>query len=142
MAEAVFRSKLLEQSLQNYIEVDSAGTGSWHVGHMPDSRASHAAADRNYDLSMIRARQVHSSDFEKFDYILAMDKENLRDLLALCPLQYQQNISLFLSHAESDYDEVPDPYYSAKDGFNLVLDLVEQASTNLLNTIIQKHKLT
>ncbi len=138
-AEAVFRYQVEQLNLEEKIEIDSAGTGSWHIGHTPDKRASQAAANRNYDLSLIRARQVNNTDFEEFDYILAMDKENLRNLIALSPAEHHSKISLFLNAGDSTFDEVPDPYYSGDEGFELVLDLVEQASKNLLAKISQEN---
>jgi protein-tyrosine phosphatase len=121
--------------------VDSAGTGSWHIGESPDHRSMQAAQKRDYDLSSLRARQVKAEDLERFDYIFAMDRLNLHDLLEMASPYQQEKISLFLQHGSSDYDEVPDPYYSGKDGFELVLDLVEDASASLVRKIAGKHNL-
>lgn len=140
-AEAVFRRQVEAQRLGAHIHVDSAGTGSWHVGHPPDARATLAALKRNYDMSALRARQVAPQDLVEFDYIFAMDRQNLRDLLDMCPPEHRAKVSLFLYHGSSDYEEVPDPYYSGADGFELVLDLVEDASANLLRTLSAKHDL-
>jgi protein-tyrosine phosphatase len=141
-AEAIFRDKVLALNLGDHIEVDSAGTGSWHIGHPPDARSMRAAAQRNYDMSTLQARQVSPDDMENFDYIFAMDRQNLEDLLAMSAPQFHGRISLFLHHGNSGYEEVPDPYYSGSDGFELVLDLVEEASANLVRTLSAKHGLS
>ncbi len=140
-AHGVFEKYIYDKGLSNYIKVDSAGTGDWHIGQPPDPRSLEVAAQRGYDLSKQRARQVESTDFQRFDYILAMDSTNLRDLEKQCPAQYQQNLQLFLHFGGSEYDAVPDPYYSGAQGFELVLDLVEEASNNLLAHIVKQHSL-
>jgi len=139
-AEAVFMAKARLENLDRYIEVDSAGTGSWHIGHAPDKRATLAASHRNYDMSALRARQVTAQDIERFDYIYAMDKQNLHDLLAMSTPDQQHKISLFLEHGNSNEVEVPDPYYSGDEGFELVLDLIEDASSNLLKSLATDHQ--
>ncbi|MEO1081053.1 MAG: low molecular weight protein-tyrosine-phosphatase [Pseudomonadota bacterium] len=132
-AEGVFREFVRAEGLIDEIAIDSAGTGAWHVGEPPDQRAQAAAASRGYDLSAQRARQVTKADFERHDLILAMDRANLDDLHAICPTPRQDRIHLFLTFAQNaDVEEVPDPYYGAGDGFQHVLDLVEDASRGLL----------
>jgi len=138
-AEVVFKEKAQLEKLEGYIEVDSAGTGSWHIGHAPDKRATLAASHRNYDMSALRARQVTPQDMKDFDYIFAMDKQNLHDLLAMSAPDQQHKISLFLEHGSSEQIEVPDPYYSGEDGFELVLDLIEDASSKLLQSLAARH---
>jgi len=134
-AHGVFRD-LAKQAQQHHIVIDSAGTGDWHVGHSPDRRASQAAAKRGYDLSDLEARQVRPEDFAEFDFILAMDKQNLRDLQAMAPSDYSGDLSLFLDFAKNYSErEVPDPYYGGDHGFEHVLDLVEDASRGLLEHI-------
>ncbi len=119
-AEAVLRRKLHAAGLGARVEVDSAGTGSWHIGSPPDARAQRHAARRGYDLSGLRARQVSADDFQRFDLILAMDRDNLADLQRLAPDEpARAELRLF---AEV---EVPDPYAGGPDGFERVLDLVE-----------------
>ena len=140
-AEVVFRHHVEAQNLADHFSVDSAGTGSWHIGSAPDTRATAAALKRRYDMSALRARQVSPEDMEAFDYIFAMDRQNLHDLLDMCPPEHRGKVSLFLHHGNSEYEEVPDPYYSGADGFELVLDLVEEASANLVRTLAAKHKL-
>lgn len=132
-AEAVFRRQLEHAGLVDSVEVDSAGTGAYHVGDPPDSRATRAAARRGYDLSSLRARQVTSRDFEDFDLILAMDRDNLASLRRIGGGRGDSRLSLFLEFArEHEEREVPDPYYGGERGFEHVLDLVEDAGRGLL----------
>ena len=139
-AHGVFDALLKHEGLDNQIHVDSAGTAAWHAGSSPDARSQLAAKDRGVDLSYITARQVEGSDFESFDYILAMDKTNLNDLKAQADSIQQNKIMLFLSFAQSsDTTEVPDPYYGGAKGFDTVLDLVEDACVGLLDDIKQKY---
>jgi protein-tyrosine phosphatase len=122
-AEAVLRAKLHGAGLGDRVEVDSAGTGDWHIGSPPDARSQRHAARRGYDLSALRARQVSEDDFHRFDLILAMDHDNLADLQRLAPdSPARAELRLF---AEV---EVPDPYSGGPDGFERVLDLVEARS--------------
>ena len=115
------------------LEVDSAGTAAFHVGEPPDPRTRQAAARRGYDLSALRARIVEPPDFERFDLILAMDRENLRVLRRRAPASAQQRLRLFLEFApEAGPEDVPDPYYGGPNGFEEVLDLVEAAARGLL----------
>lgn len=134
-AEGVFRQQLLDAGLEGQVEVDSAGTGPWHVGKPADSRASAAALQRGYDLSALRGRQVSRADFERFDLILAMDHSNFADLKALQPANSRAELDLFLRRYQLDEDEVPDPYYGGADGFEHVLDLLEQAGAALINEV-------
>jgi len=134
-AEGVFRHHVGQANLDNQISIDSAGTHAYHVGNSPDARAQQAASKRNIDLSTQRARRVSSDDFTKFDYIIAMDESNKHDLLSICPDGYENRVHLFLDFAECDVSEVPDPYYGQGRGFEIVLNLVEEASSGLLNHI-------
>lgn len=135
-AHAVFEGLVASAGLQGEIEVDSAGTGDWHIGHPPDKRASAAAAQRGFDMSALRARQFCTEDFMRFDYILAMDENNLADMQALAPTAHNATVKLFLDYAENFSEaEVPDPYYGADTGFDHVLDLVEDASKGLLRAL-------
>ncbi|GAA0302870.1 low molecular weight protein-tyrosine-phosphatase [Rhodovulum strictum] len=118
------------------VQIDSAGTGGWHAGDPPDSRATREAARRGYDLSVLRARQVRAADFDGFDLILAMDRSNLADLERIRPPGNATPVRLFLDYADSPRDEVPDPYYEG--GFDLVLDLVEDAARGLLAEIARR----
>ena len=135
-AEGVFRARAARAGLADRLEIDSAGTGDWHVGQPPDRRAIAAAATRGYDLASLRARQVAADDFHRFDWILAMDRANLRELAALRPRAYAGHVGLFLDVApELDVREVPDPYYGGADGFERVLDLIETASDALIERV-------
>jgi len=135
-AQGVFQTLLEARGLSGDVAVDSCGTGGWHVGSAPDRRARAAAARRGYDLSRFRARQVQPADFEAFDYILAMDRENLTDLDAMCPADYRGHLGLFLAFAgEGAPADVPDPYYGGDAGFDEVLDLIEAASEGLLRAL-------
>ena len=135
-AHAVFEHLVEAEGLADVIEVDSAGTGSWHVGAPPDRRAVAAAAERGYRMGHLRARQVQPDDIERFDYVLAMDHANLQDLRRKASRSLHARIRLFLEFGDSPgQDEVPDPYYGGEDGFGLVLDLVESAAAGLLREI-------
>ncbi len=139
-AHGVFEALVKQRRLQELILVDSCGTGDWHVGHPPDRRAAAEAAGRGYDLSHLRARQVKAADFDCFDYILAMDRQNLADLEAMRPADFSGHLGLFLPFAgRGRHEEVPDPYYGGEEGFAEVLDLVEAASEGLLQEICRAH---
>ena len=123
----------MQRNLEHLFEIDSAGTGGWHIGSPPDQRAQHAALERNIDLSILRARQVVRSDFEYFDSVIAMDRDNLTVLQGLAPQTLHHKIRLLLKSGDSTTgDEVPDPYYGGEHGFDLVLDLIEDACNRLL----------
>lgn len=135
-AEAVFKYKVSNSGL--LVEVDSAGTMGYHTGAPPDQRSRAVGEMRGYSFKGIKCRKVAIEDFEKFDYIIAMDKENLRHLLEICPHDYQHKVALFMSFTQSDVVEVPDPYYGGKRGFEYVLDLIEEASEGLLSDILTR----
>lgn len=140
-AEAVLRAQVLAAGLGDYITVDSAGTSDWHMGEAPDVRSMQAATNRLYDLSAQRSRQVTSLDFEEFDYILAMDQQNLRDLCDHCPVEHQHKLDRLLAYGNTGWADVPDPFNAGKEGFELVLDLVEVACKAFLAHLIEHHKL-
>jgi len=125
--------------LINHIEIDSAGTHAYHINEPPDRRASAAAERRGYSLTEIRARRVVDMDFERFDYIVAMDRDNLQRLVEQADVEHHDKIRLFLEFANAQEDEVPDPYYGGATGFERVLDLVEDASRGLLE-MLQKRR--
>ena len=135
-AEGVFRKLVEDAGLRDTIKTDSVGTGNWHIGHPPDSRAIQAAAERGIDISDLRARQLSQTDTVEFDYILAMDNQNLADIEHIADQQHHNKIHLFLDFAQ-DYEEleVPDPYYGGNQGFDNVLDMIENAAAGLLTTI-------
>jgi len=140
-AHAVFQQLVDAGGLRDVIAVDSAGTGDWHLGKAPDERATRAASLRGYDLSTLRARQVAAIDFQHYQYILAMDLQNLRDLQQMRPADYRGELALFLNYGASAEREVPDPYYGEGDGFERVLDMVEAAAAGLLHAIVLQHGL-
>ena len=131
--EAVLRAKAKELGIS--VEVDSAGTISYHAGNPPDARSMQAGKQRGYSFKGMRSRKVTVGDFDEFDMVLAADKANLADLLDICPTEHRHKVSLFLSHGDSDYDEIPDPYYGGDAGFELVLDLIEDASEVILKKL-------
>ena len=137
-AHGVFESLVKARGLDHQISIDSCGTGGWHVGESPDKRATAHARKRGYELSHLRARQVQANDFYEFNYILAMDEANLRELDLLCPTNAKVLPQLFLSFGDYSETEVPDPYYGGEQGFEHVLDLVESACEGLLEDILSK----
>lgn len=139
-AEGVFRKLIADEKLNHVIEIDSAGTHAYHVGNRPDPRSQEAALKRGIDLSKQCARKVNELDFELFDYILPMDRENYNNLLEICPTHLEDKLRLFLEFAEAIPEmEVPDPYYGGNRGFERVLDMVEEASKGLLWHIKSRH---
>ena len=137
-AESVFRAHATRAGMQHRLRIDSAGIGDWHVGQPPDHRAIVHARRRGYDLSSLRARQVVLEDFVRFDWILAMDLHNLRDLKALRPVSYAGHLGLFLDLVpDAGLREVPDPYFGGAEGFETVLELCERASEALLERVCQ-----
>ncbi len=139
-AQGVFEAKLVAAGLHKQVSVDSAGTAAWHVGKAPDRRSQQVAAQRGYDLSLLLARQATREDFEQFDYVLAMDADNLTDLRVLEPAHYKGVLSLFLEYAFPGASRgVPDPYYSQGDaGFHEVVDLIEAASDGLIKVLKER----
>ncbi|HEX5364753.1 MAG TPA: low molecular weight protein-tyrosine-phosphatase [Gallionella sp.] len=136
-AEAVFRQYVENAGLSEKIEIDSAGTHDYHIGAPPDLRTQQAAQQRGYDMSNLRGRQVEAGDFDRFDYVLAMDQANLAILQRLAG---QGEPELFLDYARHHAErEVPDPYYGGADGFERVLDMVEDAAEGLLQHIRKRH---
>jgi protein-tyrosine phosphatase len=135
-AEGVFRHVVGEAGLAEAVEIDSAGTYAYHVGEPPDPRSHEEAAKHGIDLGGIRARKVRAGDFEHYDYIVAMDEQNLADLRALCPGRYQSKLYRMCEFAGGcGVRSVPDPYYGGPDGFGKVFRLIEQGSLGLLEHI-------
>lgn len=134
-AEGVFRHLVEQAGLGDHIEVDSAGTHAYHVNEPADRRASAAAARRGYSLEGIRARRVDEADLARFDYIIAMDRDNLAALEELITADHGARLHLLLEFSQGAEDEVPDPYYGGAAGFERVLDLVEDASRGLLDKL-------
>lgn len=143
MAEGVFRHQVESAGLAAHFEIDSAGTHSYHIGAQPDSRGQETALRRGVDLSGLRGRQIQNEDFERFDYVIAMDEDN-RSLLVSrnAATEYESRIRLFLEFAPYlELKEVPDPYYGSAGGFEQVMDMVEEASRGLLEAIRREHRL-
>lgn len=137
-AEGVLRRELESAGLVSLVEIDSCGTGDWHIGKGPDSRTLAAAKRRGIDLSELRARQLAAEDFQRFDYILAMDHDNLAAVHEQSPAGCGAHIGLFLDFAGHVDRPVPDPYYGGEDGFEEVLDLIESASRGLVEDITRR----
>jgi len=135
-SEGVFRKLAAQHRIEHAVEIDSAGTGGYHIGRPPDARAAAAAAKRDIDITALRARQVITQDFEIFDYVIAMDRQNYEYLIRLAPRHVRNKVCLFMDFA-SDWsiEEVPDPYYGGVAGFERVLDMIEDASKGLIEDI-------
>jgi protein-tyrosine phosphatase len=138
-AEGVLRQVAAREAPRLALEIDSAGTADYHIGAPPDLRSQRAAQRRGIDISGLRARQVTQDDFESFDLILAMDRENLRELSAMKPNNSRAALKLFLEYApELNLRDVPDPYYLDAGAFEAVLDLTTAASRGLLATLEER----
>lgn len=137
-AEGVFSTLIEKEKLTQQFFIESAGTHAYHIGEAPDLRAQKAAKERGVSLSQIRARKIIFGDFEDFDYILAMDKDNYDILMQFSPDQHKAKIKLYLDFAPHlDICEVPDPYYGGQYGFEKVLDMIEDASVGFLDYLRQ-----
>ncbi len=138
-AEGIFKQKIKDRDLENFFVVDSAGTGSWHVGNLADPRMRETAHVRGIELNS-RSRQIEENDLYEFDHILVMDKDNLHAVKSLIKDHLHpvnSKIKLILSYSEkSDLEEVPDPYYGGQNGFDKVLDLLNDAIDGLIDSLI------
>ena len=135
-AEGVFRKLVQDMKLEHQFEIDSAGTHAYHVDEPPDERAQAACARRGIDISQLSGRKAVAGDIEKFDYILAMDRDNYENLLEICPPGFETRIRLFMEFAPGrPEEEVPDPYFGGAGGFDRVLDMIEDAAQGLLEDI-------
>jgi protein-tyrosine phosphatase len=135
-AEGVLRHLAGKRALGDRVRIESAGTHDYHVGEGPDPRSVWHAGKRGYDLSQLRASQVSPEDFFTYDYILAMDRGHLRILRAMAPKEAKARIGLFLeASARWKGEDVPDPYYGGVEGFERVLDMVEEAAERWLDRI-------
>ena len=136
MAHGVFRKLVRDEGFADDIDIESSGTHDYHVGQPPDYRAQEVAHEHGIDLSDLRARKVRPSDFEHFNYVLAMDDDNYSVLSSICPSQYQSRLHMFLKFSgQAGMREVPDPYYGGADGFHKVFNLVETGARGLFNDI-------
>lgn len=135
-AAGVFRKLVADAGLEEFVHIDSAGTHAYHTGEPPDQRAAAAAQRRGFDLSGQSARRVTAEDFDRFDYVLAMDRDNHEIMLAAALEDHHGRIRLFLEFgSDPSRQEVPDPYYGGAVGFERVLDLVEDAAVGLLREV-------
>ena len=138
-AEGIFSQKIKERDLENFFVVDSAGTGSWHIGNLPDRRMRETALSRGIELKS-RSRQIEENDLYKFDQIIVMDKDNLKAVKSLIKddmNSVNSKIKLILSYSQnSQFDEVPDPYYGGQNGFDQVIDLLDDAIDGLIDSLI------
>ncbi len=139
-AEGVFKALVHREGLSDQVTVDSAGVGAWHIGSPPDSRAQATARQRGIDLSKQRARKAEADDFERFDYVIAMDSQNHQDLSGMCPKGGEDRLYKFLAFApQLGLSDVPDPYYGGDGGFDKVFEMIEAASAGLLDDIRTNH---
>lgn len=141
-AEGVFRKKLANNDLLIKVLIDSAGTHNYHPNSPPDSRSQAHALRRGYDLSDLKARAINEIDFKEFDLLITMDWDNRALLEKRCPFEYQHKIrglAEFLQTTKASV--IPDPYYGGEQGFEIVLDLIEEATDGLMKFIIKKDQL-
>ena len=136
-AEGAFRSIVEKNSKSQYFEIDSAGTHAYNIGNLPDQRSQQAAINHGVDLSSQRARHVHESDFYYYDYIIAMDSDNLERLKSIQPSESHSKIELMLNYSKEHYGaSVPDPYYEGK--FDEVFEMLYSACTSFFESIVKK----
>ncbi len=135
-AQGMFEALVEQAQLTGRIHIDSAGTHAYHIGEPPDARAREAASRRGIELDRQRARRIDPVDFGRFDYVVAMDRSNLDDLHTICPDEHREKLYLLLDFAQHlSQRDVPDPYYGGAQGFERVLDLVEEGARGLLEDI-------
>ena len=135
-AEGFFIHALQNSDVRDQVSTDSAGTHGYHVGHAPDSRAVSTALNFDVDISQLRARKVSASDFNDYDLIIAMDRNNFEDLQLIQPAGSKASLTMMMQYnPESRPDEVPDPYYGGMDGFTYMCNLLESATQGLLKEV-------
>jgi len=135
-AEAIFTKLVADAGMAETVTADSAGTHGYHVGEPPDPRAQKAAAKRGYNLSALRARRFEPVDFQRFDLILAMDEDHYSILARMARPSADHKLKLMMSYARRFKErEVPDPYYGGPQGFERVLDMLEDAAKGLLESL-------
>lgn len=132
LAEGVLRALAEQKGLAFALEIDSAGTGAWHIGDPPDRRSIQAARRHGIDISALRGRQVAAADFDDFDIILGMDENNVRTLKRLAPEGTAQKVHLFLDYASGESRDVPDPYYDGPEAFEALYQMLEAGCSSLL----------
>ena len=137
-AQGIFQSMIEEKGLEDRIEIDSAGTGDWHIGRAPDPRAQKHGLEAGYDITSLRARQVQIADFDSFDYLIAMDRQNYADLEHMKPDGFTGHLKLLMDFTnQSEQQDVPDPYSFGAEAFRYAIELIEEGCAGLLN-VIQK----
>lgn len=144
LGEGILRHLVTQAGLSPYIEIDSAGTGNWHVGSEPHHGSQQVARERGLDISDQRARQIRPEDLKAFDYVVAMDSQNLADILSLDPAgEASARIVRMMDFAPHlGTPDVPDPYFGGQEGFDVVYDMVEEACRALLERIVSEHRLS
>lgn len=138
MVEGVFKAELKKSSPAMQVIVDSAGTGSWHEGNLPDPRAIKTMQRYDIDITDQRSRPINRRDYSDFDLILAMDYDNLDMLIANAPIEQQHKIHLFMDYALGEETPVPDPYYGQGDGFEIVYQMLVRGSVGLVEKLVAK----
>lgn len=143
LGEGIFRHLVTQAGLSDYFEIDSAGTGDWHIGSEPHADSQRVASERGVDISGQRARQIRPQDLATYDYVIAMDSKNLADIRGLDPASTATaRIARMLEYAPHlDARDVPDPYFGGPEGFDVVYDMVEDACRGLLERIVAEHKI-
>ncbi|MGO4221983.1 low molecular weight protein-tyrosine-phosphatase [Lysobacter sp. TAF61] len=142
VAEGVLRARIAASTLAGQVEVDSAGTGDWHVGQPPDRRAIASAAGHGIDISGLRARQLAADDYRRFDWLLCADRANLRDVEARAPRGAHARAVLLLDWAGIEADgEVPDPYTGGPVQFEQVFQLLDRAADGVISRLRREHRL-
>lgn len=138
-AEGFFALALEQSDYRELVSIDSAGTHSYHVGHAPDPRSVQSASNFGVDIAHLRARKVSLSDFHDYDLIIAMDRSNLANLQSIRPTGSKASLKMMMSyHPQAQPDEVPDPYYGGMDGFTYMCELLESATSGLLENVEER----
>jgi len=138
LAEGVFRHVALENGLSGSFLIDSAGTGSWHVGSAPDPRSTAIARQYGIDISGQKCRKVSAADFDSFDFIFGMDESNIDALLQRAPDSARHKVHLFMDYALGARMEIPDPYYGGPDGFEIVYRMIREGSEALIEKLVSR----
>ena len=135
----MFEHALETRDLAHRFEVDSAGTGGWHVGDQPDPRSMQTAMNHDIDISGQRCRKIRPSDFSEYDFIFGMDDRNLADLEAMSPTDVSAHVAMFLEYAGKGKTEIPDPYYGGDDGFEKVYQTLIYGSNLMIDKILEDY---
>ena len=138
LGEGILRHLAREQRLEHVVETASAGTGGWHQGDPPDQRSIRVARERGIDISRQRARQLRSGDFDSYDLIFAMDRDNLRNIVRVAPHDSSADIHLFMDFVAGESRDIPDPYYGDFAEFEQVFAMVDEGCRNLIDILFRK----